>query len=140
MSKTKPLAVTTAGKQRKQAQNIEPHCWKPGQSGNPAGRPKGSRHKLSEEFIRTLAEDFENHGKDAIVKMREDRPGDYIRVIASLVPKDLNLNVNEYDHLTDKQLYERYRTLQAEIATYLPDESDGGSVEAGGRNQKKTKH
>ena len=60
--------------------------------------------------------------------------------IASLVPKDLNLNVNEYDHLTDEQLYELYRTLQAEIATYLPDESDGGSVKVGGRNQKKTKH
>ena len=25
--------------------------WKPGESGNPAGRPKGSRNKLSEEFI-----------------------------------------------------------------------------------------
>ena len=139
MSKTKALAVTTAGKQRKQAQNIEPH-WKPGQSGNPAGRPKGSRHKLSEDYFKALAEDFENHGKDSIAKMREDRPGDYIRVIASLVPKDLNLNVNEYDHLTDEQIYERYRTLQAEIATYLPDGSDGGSVEAGGQNQKKTEH
>ena len=25
--------------------------WKPGESGNPAGRPKGSRNKLSEEFV-----------------------------------------------------------------------------------------
>jgi hypothetical protein len=119
MSKTKPLAVTTAGKQRKQEQNIEPHCWKPGQSGNPAGRPKGSRHKLSEEFIRALAEDFENHGKDAIVKMREDRPGDYIRVIASLMPKDLNLNVNEYEHWTDEQLADRLEKLNRELEPYM---------------------
>ena len=119
MSKTKPLAVTTAGKQRKQEQNIEPHCWKPGQSGNPAGRPKGSRHKLSEDFIRALAEDFENHGKDAIVKMREDRPGDYIKVIASLVPKDLNLNVNEYEHWTDEQLADRLDQLDRELEPYM---------------------
>ena len=119
MSKTKPFAVTTAGKQRKQVQNIEPHCWKPGQSGNPAGRPKGSRHKLSEDFIRALAEDFENHGKDAIVKMREDRPGDYIRVIASLVPKDLNLNVNEYEHWTDEQLADRIEQLDRELEPYM---------------------
>ena len=119
MSKAKPLAVTTAGKQRKQAQNIEPHCWKPGQSGNPAGRPKGSRQKLSEEFIRALAEDFENHGKDAIVKMREDRPGDYIKVIASLVPKDLNLNVNEYEHWTDEQLADRIEQLDRELEPYM---------------------
>ena len=119
MSKTKPLAVTTAGKQRKQEQNIEPHCWKPGQSGNPAGRPKGSRHKLSEDFIRAMAEDFENHGKDAIVKMREDRPGDYIRVIASLMPKDLNLNVNEYEHWTDEQLADRLEQLDRELEPYM---------------------
>ena len=119
MSKTKPLAVTTAGKQRKQAQNIEPHCWKPGQSGNPAGRPKGSRHKLGEDFIKALAEDFENHGKDAIVKMREGRPGDYIRVIASLVPKDLNLNVNEYEHWTDEQLADRIEQLDRELEPYM---------------------
>ena len=25
--------------------------WKSGQSGNPAGRPKGSRNKLSEQFL-----------------------------------------------------------------------------------------
>ena len=119
MSKTKPLAVTTAGKQRKQEQNIEPHCWKPGQSGNPAGRPKGSRHKLSEDFIKALAEDFENHGKAAIVKMREDRPGDYIRVIASLIRKDLNLNVNEYEHWTDEQLFDRIEELNRELEPYL---------------------
>src|SRR5262245_33082869 len=35
--------------------------WKPGQSGNPAGRPKGSRNRLSEDFIRAFAEDFEVH-------------------------------------------------------------------------------
>jgi hypothetical protein len=119
MSKTKPLAVTTAGKQRKQEQNIEPHCWKPGQSGNPAGRPKGSRHKLSEDFLKALAEDFENHGKDAIERMREERPGDYIRVIASLVPKDLNLNVNEYEHWTDEQLADRLEKLNGELEPYM---------------------
>ena len=111
-----------------------------GPDNPPRGRPKGSRHKLSEDLFKALAEDFENHGKDAIAKMREDRPGDYIRVIASLVPKEATLTINPFDDLTDEQLFERYRILNAEIATYLPDESDGGSVKVGGRNQKKTKH
>ena len=69
--------------------------------------------------------------------MREDRPGDYIRVIASLVPKEATLTINQFDDLTDEQLFEQYRILNAEIATYLPD---GGSVKVGGRNQKKTGH
>ncbi len=108
-----------------------------GPDNPPRGRPKGSRHKLSEDFIKAMAEDFENHGKDAIVKMREDRPGDYIRVIASLMPKEATLTINQFDELTDEQLYARFSALKDEIATYLPD--TGGSGD-GGRNQKKTKH
>jgi hypothetical protein len=33
--------------------------FEPGQSGNPAGRPKGARNKLSEVFLQALAEDFD---------------------------------------------------------------------------------
>jgi hypothetical protein len=44
--------------------------FQPGASGNPNGRPKGSRNKLREAFLQALADDFETHGKDTIVKVR----------------------------------------------------------------------
>ncbi len=90
-----------------------------GPDNPPRGRPKGSRHKLGEEFFKALAEDFENHGKDAIVKMRKDRPGDYIRVIASILPKDISLNVNEFDGMTDEQLADRLEQLNRELEPYM---------------------
>lgn len=62
-----------------------------GVSGNPAGRPKGSRNKLSEDFVAALAADFDAHGAHAIEVMRVKSPAQYVNVIASLVPKDLNL-------------------------------------------------
>ena len=61
----------------------------PGFSGNPSGRPKGSRHKLSEDFFKALAEDFEKNGEAAIVTMRTERPGDYAKMIAALQSKEL---------------------------------------------------
>jgi hypothetical protein len=68
--------------------------WKPGQSGNPGGRPKGSRNRLSEDFIRAFAEDFEVHGAAVIEEVRRERPSDYLKIAASLLPKDFELTVN----------------------------------------------
>ena len=60
-----------------------------GVSGNPAGRPKGSRHKLAEDFFKALAEDFAENGAQAIQLMRVERPGDYAKMVASLQSKEI---------------------------------------------------
>ena len=66
--------------------------FKPGQSGNPAGRPKGSRNKVSEKLLEVLALDFETHGQEVIEKVRAERPADYLKIVASLVPKQMEID------------------------------------------------
>jgi hypothetical protein len=73
-------------------QNRPDHLFKPGQSGNPAGRPKGSRNKLSEAFLKVLAEDFEAHGEKVIERLRTEQPAQYANVIAKLMPKLMELS------------------------------------------------
>lgn len=59
-----------------------------GKPGGP-GRPKGGRNRLSEALLSMLAKDFEEHGAQAIQTVREEHPDTYLRVAASLVPKEL---------------------------------------------------
>jgi Family of unknown function (DUF5681) len=68
------------------ARNDEATRFRPGQSGNPKGRPKGSRHKLSEAFLAELVADFEAGGRAAIERCRLERPDVYVRLVASLLP------------------------------------------------------
>lgn len=63
--------------------------FQPGQSGNPLGSRAKCRFKLSEAFVRELWRDFEEHGAKAIAEVREKRPQDYLKIVASLVPKQL---------------------------------------------------
>jgi hypothetical protein len=87
------------------------HLWEPGQSGNPAGRPKGSRNKLSEDFVAALYDDFREHGSGAIAACRAEKPDVYLRVIAGLLPKDMTIKVQSLDELTDDQLMRKLAVL-----------------------------
>jgi hypothetical protein len=87
------------------------HLWKPGTSGNPAGRPRGSRNKLSDDFVAALYDDFHNHGSAAIAACRAQKPDVYVRVIASLLPRDVSIKVQQLDDLTDDQLMRKLAML-----------------------------
>lgn len=68
---------------------LEPHIWQPGQSGNPNGRPKSARSKLQEGFLKAFAQDFEENGEAVIRNVRNERPADYLKIAASLLPKQV---------------------------------------------------
>lgn len=53
------------------------------------GRPPGSRDQLTSDFIAKLADDFEANGEAAIERCRMDDPAAYLRLVASLAPKNV---------------------------------------------------
>ena len=79
--------------------------WQPGHSGNPAGRPLGSRSKLSERFLCDLHAHWEQHGTSVLERVSQERPDVFLRVMASVLPKELHFTgTNMFDGVTDEEL------------------------------------
>jgi Family of unknown function (DUF5681) len=89
MAKTQGKSITNGTE--KKLRNLKP--FKPGQSGNPKGRPKGARNRLGTQVLEALEADFNQHGPQAIAQVREKKPEVYMRVVADLLPKEANINV-----------------------------------------------
>ncbi len=68
--------------------------FKPGEVRNPNGRPKGARSKLGEDFLKALQADFAANGVAAIATVRETKPEVYVKVIASILPKEIDLSAD----------------------------------------------
>jgi hypothetical protein len=67
------------------------------------GRPKGSRPKIEEAFLRDFLDSWRRRGKDAIDRACDQDPMGYVRIAASLLPRvkpqsddggEANVNVN----------------------------------------------
>lgn len=68
-----------------------------GRSGNPKGRPKGSRNKLTQKFLADVEKDWKKYGKDVLESVRTLNPGVYFKIVSSLIIKD-DPEINQDDH------------------------------------------
>ena len=55
------------------------------------GRHPGARDRLTKKVLHTLLADFTTYGVGAVERVREEDPSTYLRVIASLLPKDVKI-------------------------------------------------
>lgn len=69
-------------------------AWKKGQSGNPGGRSK-ARQELGDAFIRVLRSDWEEHGASTVIEMREKDPVAYVKVVAAMLPEQVEHELGE---------------------------------------------
>lgn len=95
-----------------------PYVWKPGQSGNPAGRPKGLRARFSEKFCKDFLADWEQHGLEVIEKVRNEKPDVYLRVATAILPK-VSDDDDDLNDLSPEELDARLTDLEARTAALV---------------------
>jgi len=90
------------------------------QKGQPktGGRRKGSRDRIATALLEVIAEDFEKFGAEAVIIARKERPVEYLRVVASLLPKELEVtHHNSLKDLSDDEIDIFVAQLRAERTT-----------------------
>ena len=122
----------------KKTRGLKP--WQPGQSGNPKGRPVGSRNKLATLVFDEALASFEKRGPAAFEELANKDPARYLILMAQLIPQHFK---HEVEHTIAGFSPEEVRMRLAEsraklleagvdlealpVVEALPAPSDGGS-------------
>ena len=59
------------------SKHVNGRMWPPGVSGNPNGRPVGSRTAFSHGFPKDLAEVWQEHGRDTMLHTAKTQPATF---------------------------------------------------------------
>ena len=69
-----------------------------------SGRMKSSRNKLGADFLYALQREFEQFGESVIREVRVDRPVEFLKIIASVLPKEFEITDTRMKDLSDDEL------------------------------------
>jgi hypothetical protein len=68
------------------------------------GRAKGAKNRLSHAFLEAFAADFEQHGAEVIRVVRMEKPHEYLKTAAYLMPKEFEITETHIMEIPDHEL------------------------------------
>lgn len=90
--------------------------------GSSTGRRKGARNRLHADFVVALQEHFATSGRAAIEIVYKESPKDYLKIIASVLPKEFVLEDGRLESMGDDELesyLEEIRRLKKTVTLEL---------------------
>ncbi|ESY29092.1 MULTISPECIES: hypothetical protein [unclassified Mesorhizobium] len=86
-----------------------------------AAKPKRTKKTLGDDFLDAVRADFRAHGAGVIAAVRADKPDQYLKIVQSVLPKDLakDLHVSsDLEALSDDEIRRRIRGLEAVLGPF----------------------
>jgi hypothetical protein len=84
---------------------------------NSGGRRQGARNRISTALLTAFAEDFEKFGEETVRITRVERPVEYLKIAASLLPKEFEITHSaQLQELDDVELERFIERLRAEVS------------------------
>jgi hypothetical protein len=92
--------------------------------------PVAARAALGTALLEAIAADFMRYGKDAVEALRKERPHDYVKLVAALLPKDFQTVGSILEDMTDHELANVLSAVRSLVAATAPDRDGGGNAAA----------
>jgi hypothetical protein len=105
MQHDKSARRKSTGQDRPLSERDQRGRFQTGNIGGP-GRPLGSRNSLGGDFVAAVHADWQTHGAAVLERVRKTSPAAYLRVVASLVPREILLDTRggPYPDLSNEEL------------------------------------
>ena len=95
----------------------------PGQGG----RRKGARHRISTALLEAIAKDFAEHGEEVVKITRIEKPVEYLRIVAGLLPRELEITVGPLQKISDDELEKLIADARHKLIDITPSNAGGGA-------------